>query len=160
MRYSEVLCNIRSLLREVERKGPAWVELAMCVLQAELVVLHHPNLEDHKNNISFDTLPKVFQDAITVVTAVGIHFIWIDSLCRVQNDKLDWLAESSVMGSIYEGAHLTITASAADDPTQGCFRAIKPPPHVIEVPYYSGAAARHGLIRIAAILRHSSSPYW
>jgi len=35
----------------------------------------------HRHNIDHRDLPKTFQDAIEVVLAIGIHYIWIDSLC-------------------------------------------------------------------------------
>ena len=64
-------------------------------------------------------IPKTFQDAIIVTRYLGFHYIWIDSLCIVQDDNEDWARESAKMSSIYANAVLTIAASAAPDDTYG-----------------------------------------
>ena len=35
----------------------------------------------HRQNINLGSLPKTFRDAIKVALAIGIQYIWIDSLC-------------------------------------------------------------------------------
>ncbi|KAL8391788.1 hypothetical protein RB595_002119 [Gaeumannomyces hyphopodioides] len=55
-------------------------------------------------------LPPTFRDAVTVARALGISYLWIDSLCIVQDDKEDWEVESSKMATIYQHATLTIGA--------------------------------------------------
>ncbi len=40
--------------------------------------------------ITFDALSKTFQDAINVTRALGISYIWIDSLCIIQDSREDW----------------------------------------------------------------------
>ena len=69
--------------------------------------------------MSWEDIPKTFQDAITVTRYLGFHYIWIDSLCIVQDDNEDWARESAKMSSIYANAVLTIAASAAADDTYG-----------------------------------------
>lgn len=77
------------------------------------------NIEQYKRHISFDELPKSFQDAVTVTRDLGIRYLWIDSLCIQQDDKYDWQKESSRMADYYNHAYLVIAASQAKDPTQG-----------------------------------------
>lgn len=64
-------------------------------------------------------IPKTFQDAIIVTRYLGFHYVWIDSLCILQDDNDDWAQESAKMSSIYANAVLTIAASAAPDDTYG-----------------------------------------
>lgn len=45
------------------------------------------SIKDHLNGIAFKMLPKTFQDAVTVTRAIGIRYLWIDSLCILQDDK-------------------------------------------------------------------------
>ncbi|OAP57820.1 hypothetical protein AYL99_08558 [Fonsecaea erecta] len=71
-------------------------------------------LEERQNGIDWQTLPKTFQDAIQVTRELGFDYIWIDSLCIVQDDPQDWENEAAKMGCIYEKAVLTIAASVAD----------------------------------------------
>ncbi|KAF9891128.1 hypothetical protein FE257_005064 [Aspergillus nanangensis] len=82
------------------------------------------NLDAHKQNISFSDLPKTFQDVVAICRRLQIRYLWIDSLCIIQDDEEDWQIESSRMASIYEGSTLTIAASAAQDSSEGCFMSV------------------------------------
>ncbi|KAI0113981.1 heterokaryon incompatibility protein-domain-containing protein [Nemania sp. FL0031] len=79
------------------------------------------NLEDHRQGIRFSDLPKTFQEASIICHELGIDYLWIDSLCIVQDDLEDWDCQSKVMGSIYEKSFLMISAAGSSDPTGGCF---------------------------------------
>ncbi|KAF2026795.1 HET-domain-containing protein, partial [Setomelanomma holmii] len=46
-------------------------------------------------------------------------YVWIDSICIVQNDRDDWTKEAAIMGAIYENSLLTISATTAHDSTTG-----------------------------------------
>ncbi|OCK83770.1 HET-domain-containing protein, partial [Lepidopterella palustris CBS 459.81] len=76
------------------------------------------NISQHLQEIPWHALPPTFQDAITLCAEVGIQYLWIDSLCIVQDDVADWAEESVKMGRIYEEAHFTIAASSASDSSQ------------------------------------------
>jgi hypothetical protein len=45
------------------------------------------NLTAMLESIEFESLPKTFQDAITVARKLGVPYVWIDSLCIIQDDK-------------------------------------------------------------------------
>jgi hypothetical protein len=68
-------------------------------------------LEAYKQGIEFTRLPKLFAEAVLVVRQLGINYLWIDSLCIVQDDGEDWNRESAKMGSIYRNGYLTIAAA-------------------------------------------------
>ena len=53
--------------------------------------------------------------------ALNIRYLWIDSLCIVQNSVEDWMEESSLMGSIYKHAFCTIASSWGTNDERGCF---------------------------------------
>ncbi|KAH9237634.1 hypothetical protein K456DRAFT_1361398 [Colletotrichum gloeosporioides 23] len=72
-------------------------------------------------SILWGGLTKTFQDAMLVAKCLGIRYIWIDSLCIVQDDAQDWAVEASRMASVYANAHLTISAMGATDGHQGLF---------------------------------------
>ncbi|KAI1127670.1 heterokaryon incompatibility protein-domain-containing protein [Nemania abortiva] len=65
--------------------------------------------------ISFSQLLAVFQDAIHVCIRMEIDYLWIDSLCIIQNDDKDWETESAKMCDYYENAIFTISASSSRD---------------------------------------------
>ncbi|TGJ83876.1 hypothetical protein E0Z10_g4879 [Xylaria hypoxylon] len=46
---------------------------------------------------------------------MGIDYLWIDSLCIIQNDEQDWEKESAKMCDYYENAICTISASSSQD---------------------------------------------
>lgn len=78
------------------------------------------NLEQHKHSITISHLTKTVQDAIQVVRNLGLRYLWVDSLCIIQDDKEDWLREAGRMASVYEGSYFTIAASASKDGSGGC----------------------------------------
>lgn len=80
-----------------------------------------------KAGIPFEKLPLTFQHAIKISASLGFKYLWIDSLCILQDDKEDWARESVKMGAIYESAWLTIAAAAAPDGTYGCFPSVEKP---------------------------------
>ena len=48
-------------------------------------------------------------------------FLWIDSLCIIEDDAADWETEASRMGDVYANAYLTVAALASMDDSSGCF---------------------------------------
>ncbi|EGO60115.1 hypothetical protein NEUTE1DRAFT_36552, partial [Neurospora tetrasperma FGSC 2508] len=81
------------------------------------------NCEDFQREIPWKNLPKTYQDAIEATRRLGIRYIWIDSLCIIQDspDGKDWVAESAKMKSVHENSHINFAAADAMDSTQGCF---------------------------------------
>jgi len=74
-----------------------------------------------KDGILLSDIPKTFQDAVKVARELNIAYLWIDSLCIIQDDIADWEAEASHMGDIYAGSYLTIAALSSKDDSSGCF---------------------------------------
>ncbi|KAF2435334.1 HET-domain-containing protein [Tothia fuscella] len=103
------------------------------------IVSVQSNIARRCHAIEWDELPRSFQDAVIVTREVGIRFLWIDSLCIVQDDHSEWLQESVKMGTIYEQAELTIAASHACDSHQGLFFPRSEPPPVVELPSFLGS---------------------
>ncbi|KAH7380824.1 heterokaryon incompatibility protein-domain-containing protein [Cadophora sp. MPI-SDFR-AT-0126] len=68
------------------------------------------NIDDRKEGIEFCSLPKTYQDAITITRALGQQYIWIDTFCILQGSEPDWAEESAKMGSYYGSSVLTIGA--------------------------------------------------
>ena len=69
------------------------------------------NYERMRAGIAFESMPALFQDAIFTTWKLGIPYLWIDSVCIIQDSKEDWEAESAKMGSVYRNAYVTIVAS-------------------------------------------------
>lgn len=78
-----------------------------------MVRLTQANLKDFMQGISLTELPLTFQHAIKFSRDLGIRYMWIDSLCIIQDSKSDWVNESAVMGKVYEYSFLNIAATSA-----------------------------------------------
>lgn len=95
-------------------------------------------LDERRRGIPLPSLPKTFQDAVAICRKLGIGYLWIDSLCIVQDSKEDWERESASMCDIYGQSYVTIAARGALNADGGCFiaREKEPPPVTLgyEVP--------------------------
>ena len=47
------------------------------------------NLSERVKNIPWGELPSTFQDAVTVAHRFEISYLWIDSLCIIQDDRCE-----------------------------------------------------------------------
>jgi hypothetical protein len=63
-----------------------------------------------------------FYDATVITRKLGYEYLWIDSLCIIQDSADDWEAEGQNMGNIYMNASLTIAAAGAKDSDGGMLR--------------------------------------
>ncbi|KAF2007584.1 HET-domain-containing protein, partial [Amniculicola lignicola CBS 123094] len=83
-------------------------------------------LEQWDKYIPENELPLNFKDAIVFTRWIGVHYIWIDSLCIVQNDRDDWERESKKMWKVYAYAYCTISSTGSADANGGCFHERSP----------------------------------
>jgi hypothetical protein len=51
-------------------------------------------LDNRMKRINFGHLSQTFQDAVKLARQLGQRYLWIDSLCIIQDDKDDWAIES------------------------------------------------------------------
>lgn len=113
----------------VPAKGPVppYIALSHCWGGGSPLRTTQANVDQHFLAINENDLPKTFQDTITVTRTLGFQYLWIDSLCIVQDDTEDWEREAAKMADIYESAELTIAATWARNGDAGCFRDCFPP---------------------------------
>ncbi|KAF2647443.1 HET-domain-containing protein [Lophiostoma macrostomum CBS 122681] len=82
------------------------------------------NLDEFCEHIPTHLIPKTFSDAISFTRSLGLHYLWVDSLCIIQDDQSipsDWQKESAKMASVYRNAYVTIAAASEAGPSAGCF---------------------------------------
>ncbi|KKP06993.1 serine/threonine protein kinase [Trichoderma harzianum] len=84
------------------------------------------NIDALKMNIPYKALPKTFQDAVTVTRALGVPYLWIDSLCIIQEDEKDWELEATRMEEVFSFAYCTIAASRGTSSLSGFLGKRKP----------------------------------
>lgn len=80
------------------------------------------NIESMKTGVDVDRLPRSFQDAVIVARELGVKYLWIDSICIIQDDEEDWKAEAGKMEQVFSGAHFTIGATVAESSLEGFIR--------------------------------------
>ncbi len=79
------------------------------------------NFEELRSRIPLEGVSQTFRDAILVTRKFGIRYLWIDSLCILQDCADDWRRESSLMRDIYKGCICNIAATAASNGASGLF---------------------------------------
>ncbi|KAF2013981.1 HET-domain-containing protein [Aaosphaeria arxii CBS 175.79] len=69
-----------------------------------------------------ENLPTTFRDAVRLCCRIDIHYLWIDSLCIIQegrSSEADWSDHVSRMSAIYSNGALNIAASCSSGPWGG-----------------------------------------
>ncbi|KAM0248817.1 hypothetical protein ACHAQJ_009328 [Trichoderma viride] len=85
--------------------------------------LHRVVKLKHKHGIKVSELPPTFRDAVHVARSLSVRYLWIDSLCIVQDDLHDWQMESVKMATIYRDAYLVLGAACGRSDAQGFLHA-------------------------------------
>ncbi|KAI0369470.1 HET-domain-containing protein [Pilatotrama ljubarskyi] len=71
------------------------------------------NTSAYERGIHAPSLPATIRDAIYVTHALGIEYLWADTLCIIQDSDEDKRRELGRMHNIYRDAYLTIIAASA-----------------------------------------------
>jgi hypothetical protein len=78
------------------------------------------NLADRLKGVS--NLSRNFIEAAKLCRRLGQRYIWIDSLCIVQDDAEDWRREAATMHSVYRMASFTLVLTGSTSPQDGFLR--------------------------------------
>lgn len=110
---------------EIPQRGARehYVALSHCWGRAQLIQTKVANYKQHQQRIPMTALSSTFHDAVTIARKLGIRYLWIDSLCIIQDSPSDWEAEAARMGTVYREAYLVIAAAYSDSGAGGCLRA-------------------------------------
>ena len=108
-------------VRLIESSGLSvkYIALSHCWGRIQSFQTTSANIEEMKRGFQYEDTPATFRDAIIVARLLGVQYLWIDSLCIVQDDLKDWETESAQMAKVYRHAHLTISAARAVDDNDG-----------------------------------------
>jgi hypothetical protein len=104
-------------------KSGKWAALSHCWGPGPHFTTTTSNLEERQQGIPIADLPPTFRDAVTICRRLAIEYLWIDSLCILQDSVDDWRAESPKMSQIYINALITIIAEASTGSHVGIFAA-------------------------------------
>jgi len=109
-------------LKLLEMKYQACVPyaaLSYCWGSGDNYVTTRATLPAHMDHLDFSALPRSIQDAVITCHSLGLHYLWVDALCIVQDDDERKGEEISKMDEVYSEATITICASRAEDVHQG-----------------------------------------
>ncbi|KAH8589841.1 heterokaryon incompatibility protein-domain-containing protein, partial [Bisporella sp. PMI_857] len=96
-----------------------YAALSYCWGSTEFVTLSKSNISSFKAGIDINTLPETIHDAIQVARSLRIPYLWVDSLCIIQDSLEDKAEEISKMSEIYQNATITLSAASSKDSFQG-----------------------------------------
>jgi hypothetical protein len=111
---------VRVCLSENLPRDLQYATLSHCWGSGKYLTLKRDNIGEFCTQIPLVALSKTIREAIDVVRHMGFSYVWIDTLCIIQDDLDDWEHESSLMSTVYEGSGLNIAASGARDGSEGC----------------------------------------
>jgi hypothetical protein len=77
------------------------------------------NLQIYEGGVPSHFLPRAFQDAFQIARGIGFRYIWIDSLCIIQDLNLDKACELSKMKDVFQDSYLTIAVSDSPNTAHG-----------------------------------------
>ncbi|KAH7389221.1 heterokaryon incompatibility protein-domain-containing protein [Cadophora sp. MPI-SDFR-AT-0126] len=85
-------------------------------------------LQERKTSIPLRDLPRTIRDAVCTTRRLGIKYLWVDSLCIIQDSHEDWNKQAALMGEVYSNAFITIAAAASTNCHGGSFatRTLRP----------------------------------
>jgi hypothetical protein len=67
----------------------------------------------YAESLPYASLPQTILDAFDVARNLDLQFIWVDSLCIIQDDEEDIKRELGKMSQVYQNAKLTMSAASA-----------------------------------------------
>lgn len=111
----------RVKLLETSDTSGTYACLSHCWGKVTSIQTEKKTLPLFRDSIAWSSLPQTFQDAIHFVRKLGLRYLWIDSLCIIQDDPEDWRQESAKMSSIYQDSYITIAATKSANADGGCY---------------------------------------
>ncbi|KAI0556173.1 HET-domain-containing protein [Xylaria curta] len=150
LRCVELLSHGKGIrLRETNGQRGAYVTLShRWTADTERCKTTTGNYNARLEGKSFPWLSQIFLDAFKVAERMGVKYIWIDSLCIIQDGDggKDWKQEAPKMSQYYQSSLFTISA-AVSSPARGIFDAKitdRIPQKLVRLPYRDSNGCRRG----------------
>ncbi|KAK4225661.1 heterokaryon incompatibility protein-domain-containing protein [Podospora fimiseda] len=96
-----------------------YVTLSYCWGEKQELLTTKENLSDHLEEIPKHRLPETIANAVDLCRALGVRYLWVDSLCILQDDDEEKLVEIGNMSSICQSSTFTIIATSAEKVSDG-----------------------------------------
>jgi hypothetical protein len=102
-----------------QRKSANYVSLSHCWGKEPTLTTTLATTHERQRGIPMSILPASFRDAAVITKRLGVKYLWIDSLCIVQDSINDWRTESTKMQDYYRNAYVTVSALDASNSHHG-----------------------------------------
>ncbi|KAF4495713.1 heterokaryon incompatibility [Fusarium agapanthi] len=99
-----------------------YAALSHCWGSVQPLTLNTNTAQQLYEGISIEAFPRTFQDAFWVTQKLEIPYLWIDSLCIIQDSNDDGIHKSARMCDVYGNAYLTIAATKSKNSSEGFLR--------------------------------------
>lgn len=114
--------SFRVLRTAVDRPQGPYVTLSYCWgPNPAFLRLTAWNEKELEAGVPTSRLPLAFREAISVIQGLALRYVWIDSLCIVQDgpgSSEEWETESARMDQTYADSVLTLALSCAESPEE------------------------------------------
>ncbi|KAK4170819.1 heterokaryon incompatibility protein-domain-containing protein [Triangularia setosa] len=107
------------VLREIEGEKVPYATLSYRWGHGVPLRTTHSTIAQHYAGIPLASFPRTLKHAILFAKGLGFQYIWIDALCIIQDDSLDWQEQSAAMTAIYHGCLLNIAIADAPNCNSG-----------------------------------------
>ncbi|KAH7009334.1 heterokaryon incompatibility protein-domain-containing protein [Macrophomina phaseolina] len=115
-------------------------------------------ITEREKGIPLNIMPKNFRDAILVTRRLGLQYLWIDSLCIIQDSVEDWRREAAMMDQVYIHAYVTLAATSTSTSHDGFLE--RPLKEEVRVPFVSQKdGSVHGHIYLRQVMDNRPCKY-
>ena len=99
-----------------------YAAVSHCWGKAKTLKLMSTNIDSLRDEgIKLNSLPTSYQEAIHFAMELRIDYIWIDSLCIIQDSQRDWLSQAGLMDQVYLNAEICIALAGAAENQEHSF---------------------------------------
>ena len=110
--------SIRLHISRDRQPGP-YAALSYCWGGDKNILTTTENITECTRSIAICDLPETIRDAVLFTHALGIRYLWVDSLCILQDSEQDKRNEIRQMRRIFKNANVTLIAQKADRVDEG-----------------------------------------
>lgn len=100
-------------------KNSKYVILSYCWGTSGHLMTTIETISAYQEGIRVEDIPQSIADAISVTRRLGVRYLWVDSLCIVQDSYDDWAAECARMAEYYCNSYVMLSALQSAGANEG-----------------------------------------
>jgi hypothetical protein len=112
--------KITARLFEPINQRSSYIALSHCWGKHQNCITTKKNIAKRIAGVPWKQIPQTFREVMQLALKLGFRYIWIDSLCIIQDDAEDWQVQSALMSEIYQNAVMTLAATSSNGDNEGC----------------------------------------